>query len=113
MILEQERLYERIRRGDSVSKQEALACLPDRGYTAQVYRFVRDHTFYEEDIDLLCYRLGSDGRDAARALLTIDILKELGVFVADDSGRLTVDASRKVQLESSELLRQVQRLTLI
>ena len=113
VILEQERLYERIRRGDSVSKQEALACLPDRGYTAQVYRFVRDHTFYEEDIDLLCYRLGSDGRDAARALLTIDILKELGVFVADDSGRLTVDASRKVQLESSELLRQVQRLTLI
>ena len=110
LVLEQARLYERIRRGDSVSSQEAVSCLPDRAYTAQVYRFVRDHTFYEEDVDLLCYRLGSDGSDVCKALMTIDILKELGVLIADASGKLTVDASRKVQLESSQLLHQVQRL---
>ena len=109
LVLEQARLYERIRRNDPVSPQEAAACLPDRSFTAQVYRFVRDHIFYEDDVDLLCYRLGSDGGDAAKALLTIDILKELGVFSTDDSGKLTVDDSRKVQLESSSLLRQVQQ----
>ena len=111
LVLEQARLYERIRRKDSVSPQEASSCLPDRAYTAQVYRFVRDHIFFEDDVDLLCYRLGSDGSDVGKALLTIDVLKELGVFIADESGRLMVDASRKVQLESSDLLRQIQQLT--
>ena len=84
--------------------------MPDRAFTAQVYRFVRDHVFFEEDIDLLSYRLGGDGSDAAKILLTIDVLKELGVFHADENGQLQVDNTQKVTLEASALLRQIRTL---
>ena len=110
LVLDAVRFYERMRRGDTVSPTEAAACLPDRAFTAQIYRFVRDHVFYEEDIDLLSYRLGGDGSDAAKILLTIDVLKELGVFHTDENGQLQVDNTRKVTLETSELLQQIRAL---
>ena len=110
LVLDAVRFYERMRRGDTVSPAEAAACLPDRAFTAQVYRFVRDHVFFEEDIDLLSYRLGGDGSDAAKILLTIDVLKELGVFHTDENGQLQVDNTQKVTLEASALLRQIRTL---
>ena len=110
LVLEAARSYEKVRRGDGVSREEAAACLPDRAFAAQVYRFVRDHIFYEEDVDLLCYRLGGDGREAGKVLLTIDVLKELGVFDSDDDGRLAVNDEKKVTLEASALLQSVRQL---
>ncbi len=109
-VLESARLYEKVRRGENVRPSEAAACLPDRVFAGQVYRFVRDHIFYEDDVDLLCYRLGGDGSEACKALMTIDVLKELGVLRAEESGRLVTDDSRKAPLEQSALLQQVLRL---
>ena len=111
LALESARLYEKVRRGDHVAPKEAAACLPDRAFAGQVYRYIRDHIFYEDDADLLCYRLGGDGSEVCRALMTIDVLKELGVLRAEESGRLITDDSRKAPLEQSALLRQVLRLT--
>ena len=111
IVLESARLYEKVRRGEHVTQKEAAACLPDRAFAGQVYRFIRDHIFFEDDVDLLCYRLGGDGSEACRVLLTIDVLKELGVLRAEESGRLVTDDSRKAQLEQSALLRQVLRQT--
>jgi single-stranded-DNA-specific exonuclease len=111
LALESARLYEKVRRGDNVAPKEAAACLPDRAFAGQVYRYIRDHIFYEDDIDLMCYRLGGDGSEVCRALMTIDVLKELGVLRAEESGRLVTDDSQKAPLEQSALLRQVLRLT--
>lgn len=111
LALESARLYEKVRRGDRVAPKEAAACLPDRAFAGQVYRYIRDHIFYEDDADLLCYRLGGDGSEVCRALMTIDVLKELGVLRAEESGRLVTDDSRKAPLEQSSLLQQVLRLT--
>ncbi len=110
LALDAARTYERVRRGDGVTRAQALACLPDRAFAAQVYRCVRDHIIAQDDADLLCYRLGGDGSEAGRVLLTIDVLCELGVLKTDENGLLSVCGDKKVDLEQSVLLQQVRRL---
>ena len=110
LVLEAARAYERVRRGDGATPAMARQCLPDRAFAAQVYRCVRDHILSQDDVDLLCYRLGGDGSEAGKVLLTIDVLKELGVFRQDESGLLSVCDDKKVDLEQSELLQKVRQL---
>lgn len=102
--LNSERLYEKVRRGDKVSKEDISNCLPDRKFIAEVYRYIRDNIYYEGNTDVLCYRLGDDGSHACKVLFSIEILKELGVFVLNSDGKITVNQEQKVDLESSELM---------
>ena len=109
LVLDAARQYERVRRGDGATPDMIRQCLPDRAFAAQVYRCVRDHIFSQEDVDLLCYRLGGDGSEAGKVLLTLDVLKELGVIFEDENGLLAVNGERKVDLEQSALLQSVRQ----
>ncbi|MBQ4208619.1 MAG: single-stranded-DNA-specific exonuclease RecJ [Clostridia bacterium] len=110
LVLDAARTYERVRRGDGVTPETVRRCLPDRAFAAQVYRCVRDHILSQDDVDLLCYRLGGDGSEAGRVLLTLDVLRELGVVAEDENGCLAVNGERKVDLEQSVLLQQVRQM---
>ena len=104
------RLYETIRRGERVKPEAARYCCPDRTFISTVFRYVRQHTVFEDDLDVLCYRLGGDGAAACRVLMSIDILKELGILSLALDGRIEAVEGAKAELDSSPLLRQLRSL---
>ncbi len=98
------RLYETMRRGEKVKPAAARYCCPDRSFITTVYRYIKQHTVYEGDTDVLCYRLGGDGAEACRVLMSIDILKELGILKIAPNGRIEEVPGAKAQLDTSVLL---------
>ncbi|MBQ5969170.1 MAG: single-stranded-DNA-specific exonuclease RecJ [Clostridia bacterium] len=108
-FLKSVRLYEKIRRGDPVSRRAAAFALPDRTFVADVFRYIRKIHFYEDDLDVLCYRLDDDGAGACKVLMSLAALTELGVLVREPDGRYRVDPSKKADLETSEILNQLKR----
>ncbi len=98
------RLYEKIKRGDRISRKQAEFALPAREFFADVYRFIREKGGWQYDSDILCYRLGDDGSNACKVLVCIDALCELGILKTVDGKVLLADTGRKVNLDSSALL---------
>ena len=104
------RLYETIRRGEKVKTEAAQYCCPDRAFITNVYRYLRQHAVCEDDLDVLCYRLGGDGAAACRVLMSIDVLKEIGVLAAGPDGRIEAVEGVKAELDSSALLQNIRSL---
>ncbi|MCI7333969.1 MAG: single-stranded-DNA-specific exonuclease RecJ [Oscillospiraceae bacterium] len=98
------RLYEKIRRKESVRPEHAALAKVDRAFVASVYRFLKKEGGFSGDSDILCYRLGGDGSNACRVLLSVDILCELGILKKAD-GKITLcGADKKVNLADSDLM---------
>ena len=108
-FLKSVRLYEKLRRGETVSRRAASFALPDRAFVADVFRYIRRTAFYEDDLDVLCYRLDDDGAGACRVLMSLAALTELGVLVHEPDGRYRVDPEKKADLEASEVLNQLKK----
>lgn len=98
------RLYERIKRNEAVSKEDAKKALPDREFVGKVYKYIKKNTFKKENTDLLCYRLSDDGSAACKVLMSIDILKELGVFEESDTEVKLTEMDGKVNLDNSNIM---------
>ncbi|MBR3816042.1 MAG: single-stranded-DNA-specific exonuclease RecJ [Clostridia bacterium] len=104
------RLYEKIKRGDRITKRQAAFALPERDFCVSVYRFIKDKGGWSFDTDILCYRLGDDGSNACKVLVCIDALCELGVLKRSESSILLADSDKKVNLDSSELLKRLRSI---
>lgn len=109
LYLKSYRLYEKIRRGDRLTKKEAAFALPDRQQVAEVFRFIRDNGGWIYDSDILCYRLGGDGSNACRVHICIDVLCELGVFRKEGESILPANLQMKVNLEDSPLMQYLKK----
>lgn len=109
LYLKSRRLYEKILRGDRLTKKEADFALPERQQLADVFRFIRDSGGWKYDTDILCYRLGGDGSNACKVHICIDVLCELGVFRKDGESILPHNMQNKVNLEDSRLIQYLKK----
>ena len=98
------RLYEKLKRKEKLSKKQIEFITPTRQNIADVFRFIRSNKGWKHDLDVLCYRLSSDGSDACRVLTAIDVLEELGIFRKNGNEILLADTECKVNLDDSKLL---------
>ena len=98
------RLYEKMKRKEALSEKQIEFITPSRQNIADVFRFIRNNKGWKHDIDVLCYRLSSDGSDACRVLTAIDVLTELGIFRKNGNEILLADTECKVNLDDSKLL---------
>lgn len=98
------RLYEKMKRKEALSEKQIEFITPSRQNIADVFRFIRNNKGWKHDIDVLCYRLSSDGSDACRVLTAIDVLAELGIFRKNGNEILLADTECKVNLDDSKLL---------
>ena len=98
------RLYEKLKRKEKLSEKQIEFITPTRQNIADVFRFIRSNKGWKHDLDVLCYRLSSDGSDACRVLTAIDVLEELGIFRKNGNEILLADTECKVNLEDSKLL---------
>ena len=109
LYLKSRRLYEKILRGDRLSKKEADFALPERQQLADVFRFIRNSGGWKFDTDVLCYRLGGDGSNACKVLLCIDVLCELGIFRKEGESVIPDNMQNKVNLEDSSLIQYLKK----
>ena len=98
------RLYEKLKRKEKLSEKQIEFITPTRQNIADVFRFIRSNKGWKHDLDVLCYRLSSDGSDACRVLTAIDVLEELGIFRKNGNEILLADTECKVNLDDSKLL---------
>lgn len=99
------RLYEKFKIGEPLSKKQAEFVLADRNDVAEVYRYIKSLGEWSYDTDVLCYRLGSDGSNACRVLVAIDVLCELGIFKKQENTITIADTSKKVNLDDSQTVK--------
>ena len=104
VYLKSVRLYEKIKRKEKLTKNKAVFAIPSRQLSADVFRFIRDAGGWSYDTDILCYRLGDDGRSACKILVAIDAFCQLGIFKKENGKILINDITHKVDLDSSEIL---------
>ena len=98
------RLYEKLKRREKLSEKQIEFITPTRQNIADVFRFIRSNKGWKHDLDVLCYRLSSDGSDACRVLTAIDVLEERGIFRKNGNEILLADTECKVNLDDSKLL---------
>ncbi len=98
------RLYEKLKRREKLGEKQIEFITPTRQNIADVFRFIRSNKGWKHDLDVLCYRLSSDGSDACRVLTAIDVLEELGIFRKNGNEILLADTECKVNLDDSKLL---------
>ena len=74
-IITGERLFERLRRGEDLTPDEAALLLPTREQAGQVYRYIRS-SFGKDEPETICARVGE--LSFARVKASIRILEECG-----------------------------------
>lgn len=105
------RLYEKLRRREKLSEKQINFITPTRQNIADVFRFIRNNKGWKHDTDVLCYRLSSDGSDACRVLVAIDVLEELGILKKNGNEIKLADTECKVNLDDSRLLRYLKSIS--
>ena len=105
--IDEDELFSSMRRFSAFmcgKKADYSDIIPDRAFTAQVYKFIRGHDRWRYDEEMLCYRLGLKAKDYAKVCFSIEALLELGTVVRDEEGNLTLpETSVKVNLEDAPI----------
>lgn len=115
LIAEQE-LYEKYRRGEKLTPEQAEKLTPDRAAFAAVYRYLREKGGWNQSVLVLLSRLG-ETLGLAKLLVALDVLQERGLIAMNADGERIQAALRevegKVDLTSSPLLQRIQALEVV
>lgn len=103
-FLKSVRLYEKVKRGDTLNSKQAAFALPSREFIAELFRFLRQKGGWKGDIDVLCYRLDDDGSNACKVLVAVDALCELGILTKKGDSIELNNTENKVNLDNSRIL---------
>lgn len=112
-------LFERFRRGEAISQDEAAALLPSREEFAYLWRYLSDRTGQvEETVTRLAKnvaRFAGQRETYMRTMVCLEVMDERGLIDVDyGSGHLrisTCSVTEKVDLESSHIIRRLRQLT--
>lgn len=101
------RLYEKYKSGAGLNQKETEFLIPDRNFFSSVYRFLLSEKTFSAGTEAFCERSGCKYSDAARVLVSLDVMCELGLVSLTGSGyRINAGAS-KVDLNTSEILKEI------
>lgn len=101
-------LYEKLRRGETLTEEEAAELLPARGDYAAVYRALRGAGDCRGSAEELFHRMAQDGPDFAKLLTILAVFSERGLIRCEQSGETfsaeILSTKGKISLEDSPLL---------
>lgn len=84
------------------------AAIPDRGFIAMVYKFIRGNGKWRYDNEILCKRLNLTAADYAKVCVSVEALTELGTLVCDGDGNLCLpNENIKVNLDDAPVLKRI------
>ncbi len=98
-------LFEKIKRGESLSTEEKYSACPDRDFMLDVFKYIKSVDVWKYDSETLCYRLGKPMSQICKVAVSVETMLELGVLIRNSDGFITLpDVSVKADLNSSALL---------
>ena len=100
-------LYRRARRGGSLNEKERRLVTPDRGFTGEVYKFIRTRGKRIYDPELVAVKLCGNSVYTCRVKAAIDILDELGLIKHDGLSLFADGTAGRRSLEDSAILRML------
>lgn len=109
--MDEDELFSSMRSFNSLmsgKRGDYTAILPDRNFTAGVYKFIRNHNRWSHDSEMLCHRLGLKASDYAKVCVALEALTELGTVVRDEEGGLVLpEVSVKVCLDDAPVFERI------
>ncbi len=103
------RIYEKFKSGAPLSEAEAAYLTPDRTFFAGVYKYLGSQKNFDLDLEKFCHESGCPYQDAGKALMSIDILCELGLLERNGSICTVVPNPQRVELNASNILRTLKK----
>lgn len=103
--LDGNRLYEKIKRKETLTPEEKKRAVPDRSDTAAVFKYIRQNNAVPDEMSVLCYRLGDDGENYCKYTVSVDALTELGVLRRKNGKIFLSENQTKVNLESASVMK--------
>lgn len=101
------RLYEAYKSGRRLTEKQLNFLNVDRNFISSVYKFIRANKNFSYDIDVFCERSGCPAVNAAKALVALDVLCELGLIRQDEKGYSINENAGKKDLSSSVILKNI------
>ena len=101
------RIYEKFRSGAALSEKEFNLLMPDRAFFTSVYRFFTAKKSFTGEIEIFCHQAHCPYQYAGRALVTLDVMCELGLLEKDGNAYTLVEEPEKTDLNSSAILRSL------
>lgn len=109
-LLKTERIYEKYKRGEQLSSEEADKSLPPREMMAEVYRFLRSAGGWSGGAEMLCCRLKTAKGNVCRTKIALEAMRELKLIYSENGHIMLPKQTQKVQLQNSHILRCLQDL---
>ena len=101
------RVYEKFRGNSRLSEKEIRLLTPDRAFFASVYKFLKAKDGFSYGAEAFCHRARCPYKYAAKVLVTLDVMEELGL-IKREAARVTLSKTEgKVELSSSEILKRL------
>lgn len=102
-----ELLYNKVKRGVSLTESERLAACPDRKFSARVFMYIKSQPSCIKSAELIAIKTGSGSHDACKVQVVLDAFCELGLITYENGCYKAVENAAKVNLGSSELLKRL------
>lgn len=101
-------LFDKFKRNEKLTREEALRLLPDRELEVSVFKCLKNKPLPDKCCEMLCVRLGDDGEKLAKITAVVEIMLEMGILETEFGGKVFVpDNPPKVNLEDSEILKKI------
>ncbi len=101
-------LFDKFKRNEKLTREEALNLLPDRELEVSVFKCIKNKPLPDKCCEILCVRLGDDGEKLAKITAVVEIMLEMGILETEFGGKVFVpDNPPKVNLEDSETLKKI------
>lgn len=101
-------LFDKFKRNEKLTREEALNLLPDRELEVSVFKCIKNKPLPDKCCEMLCVRLGDDGEKLAKITAVVEIMLEMGILETEFGGKVFVpDNPPKVNLEDSETLQKI------
>ncbi len=101
-------LFDKFKRNEKLTREEALRLLPDRELEVSVFKSIKNKPLPDKCCEILCVRLGDDGENLAKITAVVEIMIEMGILETECGAKVFVPNNPpKVNLEDSEILKKI------
>ena len=101
-------LYEKYRRGETLTEQERQFLIPSRDFLLAAYNFLKQYRSWKFGIESMLYRVKCPAENYCRMNVALDVLTELGL-IKNEKGVYIFDGDgKKTDLSQSAILNKLQ-----
>ena len=103
--------YNKFCRNEKITPEEVSLLLPDRDAQVQVFKCIKARPLKDNYSEQLCVRLHDDGSKLGKYMISVDVMLEMGILVADGNRCISVpEKTTKVNLEDSAIMKKLRSI---